>query len=106
MALPDSNQRQIGSSSPCRRWYLYLRESIGVGAPECSSGGLRPPPGGGDTAATKGRAPLGPTKCRPQGRRYNSAVLSRERQDAPRERPPLAQSERFLDARRHPTRNL
>ncbi len=33
-------------------------------------------------------------------------VLSRGRQDAPRQRPPLAQGERFLDAGRHSSRNL
>ena len=90
-----------------------------------SGGGLRPPDGGGDTAATecfrsgeftspwrrkaastKGRAPLSPTKCRPKGRRYDPALLSRGRQDAPGERPPLAQGERFLDAGRHSARNL
>jgi hypothetical protein len=57
-------------------------------------GGVKPP-------LTKRRSPLGPTECRPQGRRYDSAFLSRGRQDATRERPPLPEDERFLDAGRH-----
>jgi hypothetical protein len=45
------------------------------------------------------------TECRPEGRRYNPALLSRGRQDAALKRPPLAQSERFPHAGRHSTRN-
>jgi predicted helicase len=44
-----------------------------------------------------GRAPLGPT---------NSTVIPRGRQDAPLQRPPLTQGERYAHAGRHTARNV
>jgi len=64
---------------------------------------------GADVAASlprHGGVKAAVTKCRPQGRRYDPALLSRGRQDAAGKRPPLAQGERFLDAGRHSTRDF
>ena len=66
-------------------WPLKFIETTAVAPARRHSGRRRdvaaslPSPWRRKAAATKGRAPLGPTECRPQGRRYDSALLSRGR---------------------------